>query len=304
MVNIEKDHIEAINEFFEGFAETISSTISQTLDNGVIEITQEFSPSLPDDFKDFKGTHAVCSLKGMEGYLGYILITVPEEFIATISDIIMGGAGANVYKGTLTELEINASAGMIENIFDKTKEIFQKKYVKSLSFAKAPQFINKGVKGYDDAFTASEFDVSVVYNIKLKEEQEFKVFIILNSSELIGSLKNLHLIEEAGPPVEVLPTQVSVQAPPAHKMGTYDIRKLGDIKIDISAELGKAQVSIKQVLSLVKGSILELDTMDGQDISVFANGSEVAKAQVVVVDGHFGIKITKILDPQERFKHI
>ncbi len=304
MASIEKDYLEAINSHYEVFTEIIKDVVSSTLDNGDIEVTHEFMDSLPDKIENFKGTHAVCSLKGIEGYLGYGLVVIPEELVATLGDIIMGGGGVNVYKGSLTELDVNASAGMFENLFDKVKEIFQKKYVKALSFASTPKLINKGVKGYDDAFTSADFDVSVIYNLKLNENQEFKIFLFLNSSELIGSMKNIHLIEDVGPPVDIAPAQISVPVQTQQKMGTYDIRKLADIKIDISAELGKAQVSIKQVLSLVKGSILELDTIEGQDISVFANGSEVARAQVVVVDGHFGIKITKILDPQERFKHI
>lgn len=303
MASIDKDQLEAINTYYEGFCETIKTVISKTLDNEV-EVTQEFLTSLPDEFKSFKGTHAICPLKGIEGYLGYALITAPEEFIATLGDIIMGGSGIDVYKGNLTELDINASAGMFENLFDKIREVFQKKYVKALSFKSTPKFVTKNAKNYEESFSTNDFDVSVIYNIKLNETQEFKTFIILNSSELIGSLKNIHLIEEPGAPIEILPAQISMPTPPTQKMGTYDIKKLADIKIDISAELGKAQVSIKQVLSLVKGSILELDTMDGNDISVFANGSEVARAQVVVVDGHFGIKITKILDPQERVKQI
>lgn len=303
MANIDKVQLEAINTYYEGFIETIKTVIKHTLDNE-IEVTQEFMDTIPKEFETFKGTHAICALKCLEGYLGYGLIIVPEEFIATLGDLIMGGSGMDVYKGSLTELEINASAGMFESLFDKIREVFQKKYVKALSFKSNPKFINKGAKGYDEAFTATDFDVSVVYNIKINQTHEFKTFIILNSSELIGSLKNIHLLEEAGPPVEILPTQISLPTPTSQKMGTYDIKKLADIKIDISAELGKAQVSIKQVLSLVKGSILELDAMEGNDISVFANGSEVARAQVVVVDGHFGIKITKILDPQERFKQI
>jgi flagellar motor switch protein FliN/FliY len=55
---------------------------------------------------------------------------------------------------------------------------------------------------------------------------------------------------------------------------------------------------------LTKGSILELDTYENSDIKVYANGLEVARAQVVVVDEHFGIKITKIISPEERFNDI
>ena len=84
--------------------------------------------------------------------------------------------------------------------------------------------------------------------------------------------------------------------------GFADISKIADIKIDIFAELGRSKISIKQVLGLVGGSIVELDTYENSDIKVFANGLEVAKAQVVVIDEHFGIKITEIVSPEERYK--
>jgi len=299
---ITEKEVEIINNYYAGLTEVAREVLSSGLD---VEMTleQEFFAEVPDAGA-FQGSHAVCALRCTNGYLGYSLLAFPEELIATISDIIMGGSGMDVYKGSLTELEINASAGMFENLFEKIRDAFKKEYKKDLDFASVPRFVSKGSSGYDEAFSDGIFDVYLSCKIKINGTQEFSAVLLMTSDELINSMKNLGLIVEAASSVEVQPTPVNLTPQVSTKMNTYDIRKLADVKIDITAELGRAQVSIKQVLSLVRGSILELDTMEGTDIVIFANGSEVAKAQVVVVDGHFGIKITKILDPLERFKSI
>lgn len=304
MASINDNETAAINKFFGAFLAPMLDFMTKSLDVE-IGIDFEFDANAPD-LSDYKGTYAVSVLNATEGFKGYYLCAVPEALIATVSDLIMGGAGAGVYKGSLTELEINASAAMIENFFEKIREVFKENYKKELHFASVPKFLEKKAKGYDEAFDKGSFDVASCFSMKIGENEPFKSYVLGNSEEIITGLQGVHLLDvPVKKPAVEDPVAINL-APPINtgKMSTYDIRKLADVKIDITAELGKAQVSIKQILSLVKGSILELDTDEGADIVVFANGSEVAKAQVVVVDGHFGIKITKILDTQERYKQI
>lgn len=79
-----------------------------------------------------------------------------------------------------------------------------------------------------------------------------------------------------------------------------NIERLADVDINIIAELGKAQVPMKYALELSEGSIIELDTLNDSDIKVYANGVEFALAQVVALEDNFGLKITKIISPEER----
>lgn len=77
---------------------------------------------------------------------------------------------------------------------------------------------------------------------------------------------------------------------------------LMDIPLDITVELGRTSLSMREVLALGKGSILELDHMAGEPVDILVNGRLIAKGEVVVVDDTFGVKISAIVSPGERLR--
>jgi flagellar motor switch protein FliN/FliY len=74
-----------------------------------------------------------------------------------------------------------------------------------------------------------------------------------------------------------------------------NIDLLMDVVLEISVELGRTQMTLKQVLELQKGSVIELDRLAGEVVDIFINGRAVAKGEVVVVDDKFGVRITELL---------
>ncbi len=72
------------------------------------------------------------------------------------------------------------------------------------------------------------------------------------------------------------------------------INRFADIKIMVSAELGRTQVSIEKLLQLGKGNVLELEREIDQPVEIIAQGIALACGEVVVVDGHFAIRITEV----------
>ena len=77
---------------------------------------------------------------------------------------------------------------------------------------------------------------------------------------------------------------------------------LMDVKLQLTVELGRCELPIKKVLELTRGSIVELDKVAGEPVSLYANGKHVANGEVVVIDDNFGLRITNISDPEERMK--
>lgn len=77
-----------------------------------------------------------------------------------------------------------------------------------------------------------------------------------------------------------------------------------DIPVQLSVELGRSRVPIKQVLQLKPGSIVELDSVAGEPVDVLVNGYLIAQGEVVVVNGKFGIRLTDVVTPSERFKRV
>lgn len=73
-----------------------------------------------------------------------------------------------------------------------------------------------------------------------------------------------------------------------------------DVPLQVTVELGRTKKSIKDILELSNGSIVELDKLAGEPVDIHVNGKLLAKGEVVVIDENFGVRITDIVSPEER----
>lgn len=86
--------------------------------------------------------------------------------------------------------------------------------------------------------------------------------------------------------------------------GQAKIDFLGDIPLHVTVRLGKAHMTIQEVLELGKGSIIELDRLAGEDVDLLVNGKLVAKGEIVVIEENFAFRVKKIINPMERIKDL
>ncbi len=77
-----------------------------------------------------------------------------------------------------------------------------------------------------------------------------------------------------------------------------------DIPVSLTVELGRTKISIRNLLQLAHGSIVELEGLAGEPMDVLVNGTLIAQGEVVVVNEKFGIRLTDIITPQERIKKL
>ena len=77
-----------------------------------------------------------------------------------------------------------------------------------------------------------------------------------------------------------------------------------DIPVTIAMEIGRADISIRNLLQLNQGSVVELDRLAGEPMDVLVNGTLIAKGEVVVVNEKFGIRLTDIVSPTDRIKRL
>lgn len=75
-----------------------------------------------------------------------------------------------------------------------------------------------------------------------------------------------------------------------------------DVTLSLTVELGKTEVTIKDVLELTRGSVIELDRVAGEPVDLLANGKLIAKGEVVVIEDNFGLRITSIVSPADRLR--
>ena len=83
-----------------------------------------------------------------------------------------------------------------------------------------------------------------------------------------------------------------------------DINMILDIPVNLTVELGRTRIPIKQILQLAQGSVIELDGLAGEPMDVLVNGCLIAQGEVVVVNEKFGIRLTDIVTPSERMRKL
>lgn len=83
-----------------------------------------------------------------------------------------------------------------------------------------------------------------------------------------------------------------------------DLDVILDIPVRISMEVGSTDISIRNLLQLNQGSVVELDRLAGEPLDVFVNGTLIAHGEVVVVNEKFGIRMTDVISPSERIKKL
>ena len=93
--------------------------------------------------------------------------------------------------------------------------------------------------------------------------------------------------------------------PPAGNIGMLnELDMILDIPVQITVELGRTKITIKNLLQLAHGSVVELDAMAGEPMDVLVNGTLIAQGEVVVVNDKFGIRLTDIITPAERMRKV
>ena len=128
-----------------------------------------------------------------------------------------------------------------------------------------------------------------------------------------GSAETSSETESADPPAEVANENgAETQAPVFEQFSNdgvltgarNDIDMIMDIPVQLTVELGRTKLPIKNLLQLAQGSVVELDGMAGEPMDVLVNGCLLAQGEVVVVNDKFGIRLTDIITPSERIRKL
>ncbi|MCH7527916.1 MAG: flagellar motor switch protein FliN [Candidatus Marinimicrobia bacterium] len=77
-----------------------------------------------------------------------------------------------------------------------------------------------------------------------------------------------------------------------------------DVELDVTVELGRKIMLVEEILRLGKGSVVELDKLAGEPVDILVNGKKLAEGEVVVVEDHFGVRLTNLINPRERIRSL
>ena len=113
--------------------------------------------------------------------------------------------------------------------------------------------------------------------------------------------------DAAAPAAQAQAANIFEQLTPGRPPGaapTQDFDLILDIPVHLTVELGRTKISIRNLLQLAHGSVVELDGMAGEPLDVLVNGTLIAQGEVVVVNDKFGIRLTDIITPAERMRKL
>lgn len=104
--------------------------------------------------------------------------------------------------------------------------------------------------------------------------------------------------------VDVEPAQLDELTDGGFGVADESMEVILDIPVTISMEIGRTSISIRNLLQLNQGSVVELDRLAGEPMDVLVNGTLIAHGEVVVVNEKFGIRLTDVISAQERIKKL
>lgn len=81
-----------------------------------------------------------------------------------------------------------------------------------------------------------------------------------------------------------------------------NLARVLDIELNVSVILGRTKMALKDIFELGKGSLIELDTFENQEVEIYVNGRKIGYGQIVVIEQNFGVRITNILGEDELVK--
>ncbi|MDP9604077.1 flagellar motor switch protein FliN [Variovorax sp. NFACC27] len=103
---------------------------------------------------------------------------------------------------------------------------------------------------------------------------------------------------------QIQDTSAAAAAAAAAATTPVDIARVLDVPVQLTAEIGRTRITIKNLLQLSQGSVVELDGLAGQPLDVLINGYLIAQGEVVVVNEKYGIRLTDIVTPSERMQKL
>ena len=331
----EKDLIgEVGNISMSQAATTLSSLLNKEVKITTPRVTQSTLGEILSESDYPKVVTSIDFKYGLDGS-NMLMIDVPDAII--IADLMMGNDGTDVADNEFGELELSAvgeamnqmigtASTAMATMFDRTIDI-QPPQVEVLEMGQTGNHEARN----DERIVSISFDLNVEGLINSRIAQlytedtvrEINRIMLSDTAETIVDREVPETPVKSEPvpaPVAQTPAapapkaeveKVHVQTPDFQELthqGTTDVPRNLDLIMDVPLEftvvLGKSRRTVKDILSLGAGSVVELDKMTDEPLEILVNGKLVAEGEVVVINESFGIRITNIMSKEERVRNI
>ncbi|WP_184619009.1 flagellar motor switch phosphatase FliY [Thermosipho japonicus] len=339
LTEIEKDMFGEIGNIIMGSGTTALSTLlGRKVDITVPTVDLK---KISEIKKEVTGKNAVVSIHFKGAIEGLNALIIPQILVAQIANIMMGGTGEvetdEVDEISLSAVSeamnqmMGAAATSLSDMLKKPVDITPPT-VELIDFdgdnvnfppivtsddavvAKVNfKLVIEGLEPADFFLAMSPEFVKKLYSMLFESESEKQEKATPSAVETSSTAPSQNYVERPASttknveknPVSVSPAQFQSFESGGTVKSTGEIpdriQALLDIPLNVVVELGKTKLTLKQVMELSVGSLIELDKLTGEPVDIIVNGKLIARGEVVVIDENFGVRITEIVTPQERF---
>ena len=329
----EKDIIgEVGNISMSQAATTLSALLNKEVKITTPRVTQSTLGEILSESDYPKVVTSIDFKYGLDGS-NMLMIDVPDAII--IADLMMGNDGTDVADNEFGELELSAVGEAMNQMIGTASTAMATMFGRTIDILPPKvEVLKKGQSGIhegreNERIVSISFDLNVEGLINSRIAQlytedtvrEINKIMLSDTAETLANrevpVKEEPAVSEPAPAPTPAPTpqapveKVQVQTPDFQELtdqGISDVPRNLDLIMDVPLEftvvLGKSRRTIKDILSLGAGSVVELDKMTDEPLEILVNGKLVAEGEVVVINESFGIRITNIMSKEERVRNI
>lgn len=283
--------------------------------------------------------HVALRVGYTEGLKGENVLVLTREDAAIISDLMLGGTGIGVDPEGLDEIRLSAVQEAMNQMMGAAATSLSTVFSKKIDISPPLVEVFDATKNQTiiDRLELWETMVLIEFNLKVGTLIDSKIVQIAPvqfGKQLVNELMAATSPAPVAPApaaAPVAPKQESPKAPapaaqqpvrpaaksvpevavsqaefmPLHAPATNDsipanLGLLYDVPLNVTVELGRTKRSVREVLELSQGSIIELDKLAGEPVDIYVNQQRIARGEVVVIEENFGVRVTEIIQPHER----
>ncbi|GAA7733050.1 flagellar motor switch protein FliY [Helicobacter pylori] len=288
-----------MQDFIKIFIQEVVSTLEGLVGKAPsVGLEKEVSNSEESFLGLISTPYARVMLSAIEKEESSIELLAPVVLVTALSDLMLGGEGAS--KEEMDNDDLDAFKEMASNIFGaiatslKSQELLPK-----LNFTTMNAEIAKELPKKED------YAKAMVFSFKMEAIKESQI-ILLTTAAFERQFEKTHKEEkeETIKSATEATEEVKTHDASLENIEIRNISMLLDVKLNVKVRIGQKKMILKDVVSMDIGSVVELDQLVNDPLEILVDDKVIAKGEVVIVDGNFGIQITDIGTKKERLEQL
>lgn len=327
LTEMEKDALGEIANITMG---TAATTLSSIITKKVEITTPQLSITTQSKLRyDHPLPYVIVNVQYTDGLVGENLLILKIRDASLIVDLMMGGDTSEAPE-ELNDIHLSAIGEAMNQMMGSgatsMSSVFQKKVTISPPSVRVINLAEENIQPHDNG----DLLVKIVFRMAIEGIIDSEIMQLIpidfakqTAKYLIGKIGHSdgeqlqkHSTEQMPAMTKAVPegsaaSGIAVQqvqfAPLEENQSSHEMSNISlllDVPLQFTVELGRTQRTIKDVLELGPGAIVELDKMAGETVDIYVNGKSIAKGEVVVIDENYGVRITEILSSTERISNL